>query len=251
MNLSKKSILLFLTFTTLFFSCSSSRFEFHSKEIILQNLSEKSTKGSKLEIVWFAQRKSFLGAYIQEVLKQSESLENGKGKIPSVILPFQDVMMGVFLKMGEESFPLGFFSDRIKREGVLPMDFLQSKLTLKIEEIGGVEGKLFLTAEKRAEDIGLEIKLSDSMNPPAEIIWWFPLERDAWNRINLQKRIFPYLSLPKRIFKVSGKIKFCRTRYGMRIMEEKLIFEAEFPSLIDVEEKIQKEIKEIKFHLKI
>ncbi len=206
---------------------------------------------AQIESVWFAQRKSFLGTYIQEASKNYEPVKGGKGKIPYINLPYSDVMVGVFLKSNNGSFPLGFFSDRIKRSGILPMSLLQSSLTLNIEEVGEIEGKIFLIAEKRAEDIGLEVRIADSMNPPAEVIWWFPLEREKWNKLILEKNFFPYFLFPDKLFKVSIKIKFCRTRYRMWIMEEKKILEKDFPSLSEAQEELKKELKEIKFNLKI
>ncbi len=203
-----------------------------------------------MEVVWFAQRKSFLGTYIQEVSKQVMSSKNGKWTIPSLTLPYSEVMVGIFLK-NESSHPLGFFSDTIKRGGIIPMALLKSGAKLKIEEIGGIEGRIFLNAERRAEDIGLEIRVSDSMNPPAEAIWWFPLERNKWNEIFLEENFFPYLSFPQKLFNVSIKIKFCRTRYKMRIMEERKIFEKDFISLSEAEEEMSNELREIKYNLKI
>lgn len=248
----KNKWVLFVAFVPIFFvSCSSQRFEFSSCDIFINNLSGIDLSNAQIESIWFAQRKSFLGTYIQEVSKNYEPVENSKGKIPSTALPFSDVMVGVFLKCNQGSFPLGFFSDRIKKGGILPMNLLKSSLTLTIEEIGGIEGKIFLTAEKRAEDIGLEVRISDSMNPPAEVIWWFPLERDRWNKLILEKNFFPYLSFPDKLFRVSIKIKFCRTRYRMRIMEEKKIFEKDFSSFSEAQEELKKELKEIKFNLKI
>lgn len=251
MKLKIKLIILFIFLQLLLFSCSSPRFEFKSCDIFVNNLSEIELSEAQIESVWFAQRKSFLGTYIQEVSKSFEPVENGKGKIPSVTLSYPDVMVGVFLKTNQGSFPLGFFSDRIKKSGILPMSLLQSNLTLKIEEVGGIEGKIFLTAEKRAEDIGLEVRIADSMNPPAEVIWWFPLERDKWNKLILEKNFFPYFLFQEKLFKVSIKIKFCRTRYKMRIMEEKKILEKDFPSLSEAQKELKKELREIKFNLKI
>ncbi len=246
-----KGILLFVFIEILLFSCSSQRFEFKSQDISINNISGKELSNAQIEVVWFAQRKSFLGSYIQELSKNYVPVENQKGKIPSVILSYSDVMVGVFLKSNKGTFPLGFFSDRIKKGGILPMSLLKSTLNLYIEEVGGIEGKIFLTAEKRAEDIGLEVRIADSMNPPAEVIWWFPIEREKWNKLILKKNFFPYLSFPDKLFKVSIKIKFCRTRYGIRIMEEKKIMEKDLPSLSQAEEELKKEIREIRFNLKI
>lgn len=203
-----------------------------------------------MELVWFAQRKSFLGTYIQEVSRQVISFKNGNWTIPSLTLPYSEVMVGIFFK-NQGSHPLGFFSDTIKKDGILPLSLLKSGAKLKIEEIGGIEGKIFLNAERRAEDIGLEIRVSDSMNPSAEVIWWLPLERDKWNKILLEENFFPYFSFPQKLFRVSIKIKFCRTRYKIRIMEERKIFEKDFISLSEAEEEMKKELKEIKYNLKI
>jgi len=251
LRIERKILYFLLLFSILLFSCSSQRFEFESCEISINNLSGKEIQDAQIEVVWLAQRKSFLGTYIQEVSKNSEPVENGKGRIPSISLPYSDVMLGVFLKSSDGSFPLGFFSDKIEKSGVLPLRLLQSNLTLNIEEFGGIEGKIFLTAEERAEDIGLQVRISDSMNPPSEIVWWFPLERNRWNKIELERKPFPYLLLEGKIFKVSAKIKFCRTRYGMRIMEEREIFEKDFSEFLEAEEALKKELKEIKFNLKI
>lgn len=244
-----KVILIFVLLS--FLSCSSPRFEFKSCDIFVNNLSEMELSEAQIESVWFAQRKSFLGTYIQEVSKSCEPVEKGKGKIPHINLSYSDIMVGVFLKNNKQSFPLGFFSDRIKKSGILPISLLQSSLTLNIDEVGGIEGKIFLTAEKRAEDIGLEVRIADSMNPPAEAIWWFPLEREKWNKLILEKNFFPYFLFQDKLFRVSIKIKFCRTRYRMRIMEEKKILEKDFPSLSEAQKELKKELKEIKFNLKI
>lgn len=246
-----KGIYIFVLSALLYLSCSTPNFEFKSCEILINNLSEMELSGAQIEVIWFAQRKSFLGTYIQEVSKNLVPVEKGKGRIPSVALSFSDIMVGVFLKSDQGSFPLGFFSDRIKRSGILPMNLLQSSLTLNIEEVGGIEGKIFLTAEKRAEDIGLEVRIADSMNPPSEVIWWFPLERERWNKIFLERKLIPYFSFPGKLFKVSVKIKFCRTRYKMRIMEEREIMERDFPSPSEAEEELKKQLGEIVYNLKI
>jgi len=251
LRIERRILYLPLLFPLLLFSCSSQRFEFKSCEISINNLSGKEIKDAQIEVVWLAQRKSFLGTYIQEVSKNSETVEKGKGRIPSISLPYSDVMLGVFFKNSDGSFPLGFFSDKIEKSGVLPLRLLQSNLILNIEEFGGIEGKIFLTAEERAEDIGLQVRISDSMNPPSEIVWWFPLERNKWNKIKLEKMLFPYLLFPKRVFQVSIKIKFCRTRYGLRIMEEREIFEKDFSSIVGAEEDLKRNLEEIKFNLKI
>lgn len=248
MSLVRLALIFSISFTLI--SCSSPRFKFLSWEIYLENFSEEKASHDQIELVWFAQRKSFLGTYIQEVVRQLVSSKNGNWTIPSITLPYSEVMVGIFLK-NKDSHPLGFFSDTIKKDGILPLSLLKSGVKLKIEEIGGIEGKIFLNAEKKAEDIGLEIRVSDSMNPPAEVIWWFPLERDKYNRIFLERNFFPYFSFPQKLFKVSIKIKFCRTRYKMRIMEERKIFEKDLISLSEADEVMKNELREIKYNLKI
>ncbi|MGQ9618916.1 MAG: hypothetical protein ACUVUG_08165 [Candidatus Aminicenantia bacterium] len=234
-----------------FFSCSSSKFEFHSTEISLEDFLKNDLQNGKFEIVWLAQKNSFLGTYIQELSRQIIGIDNKKSRIPSVTLSHSEVMLGLFYKSENGSFPLGFFSSNIKREGILPMDFLKNGLILKSERIGGFQGRVFLTAEKKAEDIGIEIRVSDSMNRPGEIIWWFPLEREKWNEFILGRKFFPYLSFKEKVFNTEIKIKFCRTRYGQRIMEERKILEEDYTSLSQAEDKIKNLIKELKFNLKI